>query len=113
MKFYADENFPFGQSSNQRRLGYDVLTALGDDRANQAIADEAVLARATELERTVLTLNRKDFKQLHKQSSNHAGIIICTEDADRIGQALRISNRIFKFESLNNQLFRVYRPNIQ
>jgi hypothetical protein len=69
------------------------------------------LARATELERVVLTLNRKDFKRLHKQNSNHAGIIICTEDADRSGQARRISERISKTENLDKQLVRVYRPN--
>ena len=113
MKIYADENFPFRTVVELRRLGHDVLTTLEDDKANQAISDEDVLARATELERTVLTLNRKDFKRLHKQNSNHAGIIICTEDADRIGQARQISEKMFEFENLNNQLVRVYRPNKQ
>ena len=110
MKIYADENFPFRTVIELRRLGHDVLTALEDDKANQAISDNDVLARAGELERTVLTLNRKDFKRLHKQYSNHAGIIICTEDADRAGQARRISERISGFENLNNQLVRIYRP---
>ena len=31
----------------------------------------------------VLTLNRKDFKRLHKSHPDHAGIIICTDDGDR------------------------------
>lgn len=110
MKIYADENFPFRTIIELRRLGHDVLTALGDDKANQAISDEDVLARAAELERAVLTINRKDFKRLHKQNSNHAGIIICTEDADRISQAQRISERISKFKNLNGQIIRVYRP---
>ena len=111
MKIYADENFPFRTVVELRRLGHDVLTALGDDRANQAISDAEVLARAAELERAVLTLNRRDFKKLHEQNPKHAAIIVCTEDADRIGQARRISERIFKLENLNNQLIRVYRPN--
>jgi len=110
MKIYADENVPFRTVIELRRLGHNVLTALGDDRANQAISDNDVLARATELERAVLTLNRKDFKRLNEQNPNHAGIIICTEDADRIGQAQRISERISKFKNLNGQLIRVYRP---
>ncbi|MGI8641507.1 MAG: DUF5615 family PIN-like protein [Pyrinomonadaceae bacterium] len=113
MKIYADENFPFRTVIELRRLGHDVLTTLGDGRANQAISDNDILARATELARAVLTLNRKDFKRLHKQNSNHAGIIIGTEDADRTGQARRISERVFKNENLNNQLVRVYRPNKQ
>jgi predicted nuclease of predicted toxin-antitoxin system len=113
MKIYADENFPFRTVVELRRLGHDVLTALGDERANQAISDTDVLRRAAELERAVLTLNRKDFKRLHEQNSNHAGIIICTEDADRSGQAQRISERIFKLKNLNNQLVRVYRPGRQ
>jgi len=111
MKIYTDENFPFRTVVELRRLGHDVLTALGDDSANQAISDENVLARATELERAVLTLNRKDFKRLHKQNSNHAGIIICTEDADRIGQARKISEKVLKVKDINSQLIRVYRPN--
>ncbi len=111
MKIYADENFPFRTVVELRRLGHDVLTALGDDSANQAISDENVLARATELERAVLTLNRKDFKRLHKQNSNHAGIIIFTEDADRIGQARKISEKVLKVKDINSQLIRVYRPN--
>jgi len=110
MKIYADENFPFRTITELRWLGHDVLTALGDDKANQAISDTDVLARAAELGRVVLTLNRKDFKRLHQQNPNHAGIIICTEDADRIGQARRISEKISGLENLNNQIVRVYRP---
>ncbi len=113
MKIYADENFPFRAVVELRRLGHDVLTALGDERANRTITDTDVLARATELERAVLTLNRKDFIRLHEQNPNHAGIIVCTEDADRAGQARRISDGIVEFENLNNRLVRVYRPNRQ
>lgn len=57
MEFYADENFPFRTIIELRRLGHNVLTALGDDKANQAISDADVLTRAAELERTVLTIN--------------------------------------------------------
>jgi predicted nuclease of predicted toxin-antitoxin system len=110
MKLYSDENFPLRTVKELRNLGHDVLTAFDDEKANQAISDEEVLARAIELERAVLTLNRKDFKRLHLKDSNHAGIVICTEDVNRIGQANRISEKIFECKDLNGQLIRVYRP---
>src|SRR2546422_11329735 len=80
MGLYADENFPLRTVEELRRLGHDVLTALEDGRANQSIPDEDLLARATEIGRTLLTINRLDFKRLHRQMPDHAGIIICTED---------------------------------
>lgn len=110
MLFYADENFPLDVVNELRRLGHDVLTALEDSKANQAIADEDVLTRATNLERVVLTLNRKDFKRLHKYQPEHAGIIICTYDADFIRQANRIAEQIKDIGDLAKQLIRVYRP---
>lgn len=85
MALYADENFPFRVVEELRRLGHDVLTAFEDGRANQSISDRDPLARATEMSRALLTLNRLDFKRLHTHMPEHAGIIICTEDPDRGG----------------------------
>lgn len=110
MSLYADENFPLRVVQELRRLGYDVLTALEDGRANQAISDRDLLARATEIKRTLLTLNRQDFKRLHTQMPDHAGIIICTEDPDRVGQAQRVATSIEETAELRGQLIRVYRP---
>ena len=110
MALYADENFPLRTVEELRRLGHDVLTALEDGRANQSIPDEDLLARATEIGRTLLTINRLDFKRLHRRMPDHAGIIICTEDPDRIGQAQRVSASITKAGELSGQLVRVYRP---
>ena len=110
MSLYADENVPLRLAEELRRLGHDVLTALDDGKANQAITDADVLARATELGRALVTLNRNDFKHLHFEVANHAGIVICTEDPDRIGQAQRISNAIANAVELQNKLIRVYRP---
>lgn len=87
-----------------------MLTALEDGKANQAITDADLLARATEIKRTLLTLNRQDFKRLHLQVPDHAGIIICTEDPDRLGQAERISEAIAEAVTLSGKLLRVYRP---
>jgi len=110
MALYADENFPLRVVEELRRLGHDVLTAFEDGRANQSITDGELLARATEINRALLTLNRIDFKRLHRQMPNHAGIIICTEDPNRIGQAHRVAASIAAAGELGGQLIRVYRP---
>jgi hypothetical protein len=110
MLLYADENFPLRVIKELRRLGHDVLTAFEDGKANQAVTDSALLARASELKRALLTLNRQDFKRLHLHTSSHSGIIICTEDPDRVGQAERISTAIGEASELPGRLIRVYRP---
>jgi predicted nuclease of predicted toxin-antitoxin system len=110
MKFYTDENFPKITIEELRNSGHDILTAFEDGRANQAISDDDVFIRANELGRTILTLNRKDFKRLHFQHSNHFGIVICREDTDFIGQAQRINAKLEELENLEGELIRVYRP---
>ncbi|CAN5439851.1 MAG: DUF5615 family PIN-like protein [Pyrinomonadaceae bacterium] len=94
MLLYADENFPLRVVEELRRSGHDVLTALEDGQANQSITDDPLLARATALGRAVLPLNRLHFKRLHRHQPQHAGIIICSEDPDRAGQAHRIARQI-------------------
>jgi Domain of unknown function (DUF5615) len=110
MKFYADENFALAVITELRKLGHDVLTAFEDEKANQKIPDDKVLERATELERAVLTINRKDFKKLHETDNNHAGIFSCTFDADFIGQASRINIACQDVATANGQLIKIYRP---
>jgi predicted nuclease of predicted toxin-antitoxin system len=109
MQLYADENFPLRVVEELRRLGDDVLTAYEDGKANQAISDQDVLARATALRRIVLTMDRVDFKRLHRHHPDHSGIVICTADPDRIGQAERISNALQGTHELQGKLVRVYR----
>lgn len=109
MALYADENFPLRVVEELRRLGHDVLTVLEDGRANQSITDRDLLARATEIRRAVLTLDRLDFKRLHRQIPNHAGIIICTEDPDRLRQAQHVAASIDEVGELRGKLIRVYR----
>lgn len=110
MTLYADENVPLRVVEELRRLGHDVLTAFEDGRANQSITDRDLLVRATELGRAVLTLNRIDFKRLHREIPDHDGIIVCTEDPDRVGQALRVAQAIAGAGELRNRLLRVNRP---
>ena len=103
------KTFPLRVVEEVRRLGIDVLTAFEDGRANQSITDEDILARATDLGRAILTLNRRDFKRLHIQDPNHSGIIICTEDPDRLNQAQTIAQSIADGVELQRKLIRVYR----
>lgn len=93
-----------------RRLGHDVLTIQETGKANQEYPDDDVLNLAIAENRTVLTINRKDFRGLHRKVPNHKGIIICTADNDFIGQAQRIHETIEVHEHMDGQLIRVNRP---
>ena len=109
-RLYSNENFPLPVVQELRNLGHDVLTVREAGNADLAIPDDEVLAFATAEARVVLTLNRRDFIQLHNAQPNHAGIIVCTYDADFIGQAQRIHEAIEAESTLDRQLLRVNRP---
>jgi hypothetical protein len=110
-RIYVNENFPKPVVHLLRNLGHDVLTSLDAGNVSQRIPDEDVLAFATDQNRIVLTLNRRDFIKLHKSNPIHTGIIICTEDVDfeaftsRINDVLNENIGVFA-----NQLIRIYRP---
>jgi hypothetical protein len=107
-KLYADENFPHPVVEELRRLGHDVLTIQDDGYANQRLPDDNVLLIATQLGRAILTTNRRHFMRLHLESSEHAGIIVCTFDQDFAGQARRIHDHLLSMQ-LSSQLIRVNR----
>ena len=109
-RLYSNENFPLQVVQALRALGHDVLTAAEVGNANQSIPDEEVLAFATQNGRAVLTLNRRDFIRLHTLHPGHSGIIVCTQDPDTEGQAVRIDTLIAQAESLLGSLTRVNRP---
>jgi predicted nuclease of predicted toxin-antitoxin system len=110
VRLYASENFPLPVVEELRRLGHDILTIQETGQANQEYPDEAVLASAIADNRVVLTINRKDFIRLHKMSSDHKGIIVCTADLDFVGQASRIHEAIQAHGSVIGKLIRVNRP---
>jgi predicted nuclease of predicted toxin-antitoxin system len=112
-QLYADEQFPYLTSDVLRQLGHDVLTVQQAGKANQGIPDDEVLAFATEQSRAILTLNRRDFIRLHNQDSNHAGIIACTDDGDKVRLAERIDAMIQVEEPLDGRLIRVVKPSKQ
>jgi hypothetical protein len=110
--FYSNENFPQGTVEALRKLGHDVLSSHDAGKSRQSIPDDEVLSFATEESRAVLTLNRRDFIALHGSTSGkHAGIIVCTQDANFQAQARRIHEAVAGMGSLNGQLLRVNRPN--
>lgn len=108
-RFYSNENFPLPVVEALRSLGHDVLTVQENDKGNQSIADPDVLAFAISDDRAIITLNRADFIALHRDNSNHSGIVVCTVDNDFLGQAQRIHDQVEQFPSLSGQLIRVNR----
>jgi predicted nuclease of predicted toxin-antitoxin system len=110
-RLYADEGFPRQASRLLKDLGHDVLTVQEAGQDNQPIPDDQVLAFATSQDRVLLTVNRVDFIRLHKQNSNHAGIIVCTEDLNRQRLAEQIHAAILAESNLAGRLIRVNRPN--
>jgi hypothetical protein len=108
--FYADENFPLQTVEALRRLGHDVQTAFEAGQANRRIPDEGVLEFATQSGRAVLTLNRWEFVALHARAPGHAGIVVCSQDADRQRQAAAIDAAVRERTALQGSLIRVTRP---
>ncbi len=112
LRIYSNENFPVEVVQGLRELGYDVLTTHDAGRSGQRIPDEEVLAFAMLEKRAVLTINRKDFKRLHRENPSHFGIIICTENLDFNAFIAQINTVLgAQGEDVSGQLIRVYRPN--
>jgi len=108
-RLYSNENFPLPAVEALRRLGHDVLTTHDAGKSNAGIPDEEVLRFAAENGRAVLTHNRQDFIRLHRESSGHAGIIVCTDNPDFSALALKVHAEIEKLTTLEGQLVRVNR----
>ncbi|MDH3600906.1 MAG: DUF5615 family PIN-like protein [Candidatus Tectomicrobia bacterium] len=109
-RLYADEDFSYPVVQRLRQLGHDIVTAQEAGQANQAIADEAVLAFASEQGRAVLTFNRRDFIRLHNAVSYHEGIVVCSRDDDISAFADRIHHQLEPESSFQDQLLRINRP---
>ena len=108
-RLYSNENFPLPVVERLRALGHDILTIQETGKADQALPDDEVLKFATNENRAVLTLNRRHFIRLHRDNSQHAGIIVCTFDPDFARQAERVHQSIGVQTSLTGQLIRVNR----
>jgi predicted nuclease of predicted toxin-antitoxin system len=107
---YANENLPELVVVELRRLQHDVVTMRDRGQAGRAVTDAQVLAWATSEHRAVVTLNRRHFVRLHHERPEHAGIVVCTFDADFAALARRIHDALAATPSLIGQLVRVNRP---
>lgn len=108
-RIYTDEQFPLAVVKLLREMGHDVLTVQDAKQAGKKIPDDEVLSFATEDDRAVLTLNRKDFIKLHYSTPNHRGIIVCKDNRNWEEFANKINDAILSVESLNGKLIRVNR----
>ncbi len=111
VRLYSNENFPIAMVEHLRSLDCDVLTSYDADRANQGIPDDEVLRFATAQNRTVITFNRDDFVALHRGGEHHAGIIICKDDRDYLGQVTILYTYLQEVDSLDDRLIRIKKQN--
>ena len=93
-----------------RALGHDVLALVDGELAEQAISDAEVLAVSGQKRRALLTLNRRHFIRLHGEFPEHAGIIVCTFDANFVALADRIHGALEERVAIYGQLVRINRP---
>ena len=109
-KIYSNENFPLPVVEELCQLGHDVLTTFESGKAGQAIADEEMLEFAVDEKRVLIAFNRKHFIRLHKENTEHTGIIVCTFDPDFAALAQRIHTALTENPQMDGQLLRVNRP---
>lgn len=109
-RLYANENFPYPVVEQLRRLGHDVLTIQETGKGGRALPDDDVLIFASQDKRALLTLNRKDFINLHGKNPHHFGIVACTFDPDFERQAQRVHDAINSTPQMEGKLMRVNRP---
>jgi predicted nuclease of predicted toxin-antitoxin system len=107
--FYANENFPIKVAQYLHEMGHDVLTSYEAGNANQRIPDAEALEFAAQAERILLTINRRDFIELHKEMPNHAGMIVCTQNTDLKEQAQQIDKAVQETGPMVGKLVRINR----
>jgi hypothetical protein len=107
-RLYANENFPLDCVQELRALGHDIVTV--QESGQGGCEDEQVLAYASSENRAVVTFNRRHFIKLHTASQEHAGIIVCSFDAEFGALAARIHAAIANSATLAGTLSRINRP---
>ena len=112
-RLYSNENLAIDLVEALRKFNHDILSSYDAGQANQGIPDDEVLEYATLNDRSVITFNRDDFVALHRNGVNHAGIIICKDDRDYLGQSQVLHDYLEIQDRLHNRLIRVQRQNQQ
>lgn len=111
-RLHSNENLAIDLVEALRQFNHDILSSYDAGQANQGIPDDEVLEYATLNDRSVITFNRDDFVALHRNGINHAGIIICKDDRDYLGQAQALHEYLeVQVNRLHNRLIRVQRQN--
>ncbi len=105
--FYSNENFVLDMVKMLRVLGHTVITSYDAGQANQAIPDDIILNYATNNKLILITFNRDDFIELHRNGVRHSSIIICKTDRDYQGQVDFLHNYLQTQNSLINRLIRI------
>lgn len=107
---YADENIPQPLIDRLREKGYDIRSVGEDGKAGQQYPDGLVLQRAADLNRVLLTHDRRDFRRLHTRGAPHGGMVLCTQDRDASGLAERIHAALASRPTMRREVIYVYRP---
>jgi hypothetical protein len=107
MLAYIDEDVPLPAVAGLRAAGHDVLTALQAGMANRGIPDEQQLEFAATSGRTLITMNRNDFSQLHRRGIAHHGIIVCTRKLDAVALGGSLVKALADFPDIAGALLRV------
>ena len=111
-RLYSNENLAIDLVEALRQFNHDILSSYDAGQANQGIPDDEVLDYATLNDRSIITFNRDDFVALHRNGVSHAGIIICKDDRDYLGQAQALHDYLeTQVDRLYNRLIRVQRQN--
>lgn len=107
--FLGDEDFDHIAVGYLLEWGYDVVTIqdLGLDRIK--FPDEAVLQKAIDLKRVLLTHNRRHFIRLHARNDHHFGIIVCTQSRQHKRLAEKIVEILEDSDEIDGQLIKIYR----
>jgi predicted nuclease of predicted toxin-antitoxin system len=114
LQFYSNENFPIFMVNLLRAEGHDVLTSYEAGQANQRIPDDQVLHYATATNRILITENRQDFIDLHRNTTNHPGIIIFKSDRDYAGKIKAMTDFLAEdSQTLENRLIRIKKQNMK
>jgi Domain of unknown function (DUF5615) len=90
ISYYMDHHVPAAVTAGLRRLGVDVLTAFEDGWAEAE--DEALLARAHDLGRTVYTQDDDFLAIAHEwliAGRESAGVVFAAQMGITVGQAIR------------------------
>lgn len=109
-KLLADENFPFPVVEHLRRRGHDVVTMKDLGQSGAGCSDEQVLQYAANEGRVILTMDRRDFRSLHRSGVSHSGMVICTFNPDWSNFAAQIDQTLQSVPRLTGELMQVRQP---